>query len=214
MSEVALVQSGEPAPVGSFPGSVGEIVRGEKTLGASHEEVGCFRGEDRRCQDTAVGDRPISRVLVSEYSGDHRDLFRRGEWLGAITIRCALQKSKGKTVKGRGVHGHARSTQGRFDTSPQVGRGPSGETQHDDLISSGVTIAHQVLCPADQELGLSRSRPRHDDLVTVYVMDGMVPCTRLDSNLPYVHVTIVGLGGSGERGLGLRNQPGFDAVCV
>ncbi len=45
-------------------------------------------------------------------------------------------------------------------------------------------------------------------------MDGMVPRTRLDSNLPYVHGTIVGLGGSGERGLGLRYQLGFDAVHV
>ena len=198
MGEVALVQPGEPAPIGSFPGSVSEIVGCQKTLGAPHEEVGRFRGEGRRCEDAAVRDRPICRVLPSEYSGDNSDLFWRGEWFRAITLGSPLQKSKSKTVEGRGVNRHARSTERRFDSSPQVGRRPSGETQHDDLIPSGVTLGHQVFRPADQELGLSRSRPRHDDLVTVYVMDSMVPRPGLDSNLPYVHVTIVELGGSWE----------------
>ena len=53
-------------------------------------------------------------------------------------------------------------------------------------------MAHQMFCPPDQELGLSRTRPRDDYLVAIHVMEGLVPAVRLDSNVCCAHGTIVG----------------------
>jgi len=70
-------------------------------------------------------------------------------------------------------------------------------------------MAHQMLRPADQELGLPRARPCDDDLVAVYVMEGLVPIVRLDSNVCCIHGAIVG-SGSRRECLGLNHQDGFD----
>jgi hypothetical protein len=72
-----------------------------------------------------------------------------------------------------------------------------------------MTMAHQMLGPADQKLGLPRTRPCDDDLVAVYVVEGPVPVVRLDSNVGCIHWTIVGSGSRREY-LGLNHQNGFD----
>jgi hypothetical protein len=89
--QIALVETGQPAPVNSLPGPGVQVGWSQKTLGASHQDIGDLGGEGRRREDAPIGDRPICPVLFSEDRSDNSDLFRGGERFGTLTLGCALQ---------------------------------------------------------------------------------------------------------------------------
>ncbi len=169
-------EPGQCSPVGPAGGQVGERGCAQEPFPGAEDEVGDLSGERGGAQQLAKRLGPALGLALPEQVADQCDLLGTGEDGGHLSPpevgrRMQLEEAEGEGVEGRDAQAANSRSDGCGDASFEVGGGPTGEGQHQDLVAGDRPITQEVGGPPHQKLRLPGTGARHDDLGAVRIGD-------------------------------------------